>query len=179
MQGDLSAVLSEVDALVTREDAGPKDVADAAMALALLQARGDRRWVLGGGGRLVVVEVHGNCTWSWGVGGGTGLLALLQRRSDLRWGSRPGCAGFWCGGRETQRVVAWWWWRHAATARGRGWVGGGWVPGEAGAGRQARKVHVLQAVSSEQWKGLAAVCRHTCLFPVPCSLFVQAVGQGL
>lgn len=44
MQGDLSAVLSEVDALVSREDAGPKDVADAAMALALLQARGDRRW---------------------------------------------------------------------------------------------------------------------------------------
>lgn len=43
MQGDLSALLSEVDALVSRPDAGPKDVADAAMALAYLQARGDRR----------------------------------------------------------------------------------------------------------------------------------------
>lgn len=45
MQGDLSAVLSEVDAVVSREDAAPKDVADAAMALAYLQARGDRRYV--------------------------------------------------------------------------------------------------------------------------------------
>lgn len=45
VQGDLSAVLSEVDAVVSREDAAPKDVADAAMALAYLQARGDRRYV--------------------------------------------------------------------------------------------------------------------------------------
>lgn len=44
VQGDLSAVLSEVDAVVSREDAKPKDIADAAMALAYLQARGDRRW---------------------------------------------------------------------------------------------------------------------------------------
>lgn len=43
VQGDLSAVLSEVDALLTGGSAGPKDVADAAMALAALQARGDRR----------------------------------------------------------------------------------------------------------------------------------------
>eukprot|EP00878_Enallax_costatus_P013614 GHUV01014235.1.p1 GENE.GHUV01014235.1~~GHUV01014235.1.p1 ORF type:complete len:263 (+),score=91.86 GHUV01014235.1:202-990(+) len=43
VQGDLSAVLSEVDAVVSREDAKPKDIADAAMALAYLQARGDRR----------------------------------------------------------------------------------------------------------------------------------------
>ena len=44
VQGDLSAVLSEVDAVVSGEDAKPKDIADAAMALAYLQARGDRRW---------------------------------------------------------------------------------------------------------------------------------------
>lgn len=43
MQGDMSAVLAEVDAVVSRGDASPKDVADAAMALAYLQARGDRR----------------------------------------------------------------------------------------------------------------------------------------
>jgi hypothetical protein len=43
IQGDLSAVLSEVDAVVSREDAKPKDIADAALALAYLQARGDRR----------------------------------------------------------------------------------------------------------------------------------------
>jgi hypothetical protein len=45
VQGDLSAVLAEVDAVVSREDASPKDVADAAMTLAYLQARGDRRCV--------------------------------------------------------------------------------------------------------------------------------------
>ena len=43
IQGDLSAVLSEVDAVVSREDVTAKDIADAAMALAYLQARGDRR----------------------------------------------------------------------------------------------------------------------------------------
>jgi len=43
VHGDLSAVLSEVDTLVSREGAGPKDIADAAMALTYLQARGDRR----------------------------------------------------------------------------------------------------------------------------------------
>lgn len=43
VQGDTSAVLAELDAVVSRQDAGAKDVADAAMALAFLQARGDRR----------------------------------------------------------------------------------------------------------------------------------------
>lgn len=43
VQGDMSAVLAQVDGVVSREDASPKDVADAAMALAYLQARGDRR----------------------------------------------------------------------------------------------------------------------------------------
>eukprot|EP00879_Flechtneria_rotunda_P001647 GHRR01001807.1.p1 GENE.GHRR01001807.1~~GHRR01001807.1.p1 ORF type:complete len:551 (+),score=256.25 GHRR01001807.1:137-1789(+) len=43
VHGNVAAVLSEVDAIISREDAGPKIVADAAMALAYLQARSDRR----------------------------------------------------------------------------------------------------------------------------------------
>lgn len=43
IQGDLSAVLSEVDAVVSRDNVQAKDIADAALALAYLQARGDRR----------------------------------------------------------------------------------------------------------------------------------------
>jgi hypothetical protein len=61
VQGDLSAVLAEVDAVVSKEGAGAKDIADAAMALAFLQARGDRRCVglmrgLVGGGRICGAE---------------------------------------------------------------------------------------------------------------------------
>ncbi|KAF8059097.1 hypothetical protein HT031_005269 [Scenedesmus sp. PABB004] len=43
VSGDLAGVLAQVDAVVSRADAGAKDVADAAMALAYLQARADRR----------------------------------------------------------------------------------------------------------------------------------------
>uniref|UniRef100_A0A383WKK8 RAP domain-containing protein n=1 Tax=Tetradesmus obliquus TaxID=3088 RepID=A0A383WKK8_TETOB len=43
VSGDVSAVVAEVDALLSRGGAGPKDIADAAMALAYLQARSDRR----------------------------------------------------------------------------------------------------------------------------------------
>jgi hypothetical protein len=43
VDGDLSGVLRAIDAAVSAEGAGPKDVADAAMGLAFLQARGDRR----------------------------------------------------------------------------------------------------------------------------------------
>jgi hypothetical protein len=39
----VSGVLAEVDALLARGGAGAKDIADAAMALAYLQARSDRR----------------------------------------------------------------------------------------------------------------------------------------
>lgn len=44
VSGDVSAVVAEVDALLSRGGAGPKDIADAAMALAYLQARNDRRY---------------------------------------------------------------------------------------------------------------------------------------
>jgi hypothetical protein len=43
VEGDLEGVLRGIDAAVSAENAGPKDVADAALSLALLQARGDRR----------------------------------------------------------------------------------------------------------------------------------------
>ncbi|KAI8472216.1 MAG: mitochondrial F1F0 ATP synthase associated protein [Monoraphidium minutum] len=43
VEGDLAGVLREIDAAMSAEGASPKDVADAAMGLALLQARGDRR----------------------------------------------------------------------------------------------------------------------------------------
>lgn len=59
VEGDLAGVLREVDAAVSAEGAGPKDVADAAMALALLQARGDRRCALVGRGQVVAVSSVG------------------------------------------------------------------------------------------------------------------------
>ncbi|GBF92217.1 hypothetical protein Rsub_05299 [Raphidocelis subcapitata] len=43
VEGDLAGVLREIDAAISAEGAGPKDVADAALSLAYLQARGDRR----------------------------------------------------------------------------------------------------------------------------------------
>jgi hypothetical protein len=43
VSGDVSGVLAEVEALLARGGAGAKDIADAAMALAYLQARSDRR----------------------------------------------------------------------------------------------------------------------------------------
>lgn len=43
VDGDLAGVLKEIDAAVSAEGVGPKDVADAALGLAYLQARGDRR----------------------------------------------------------------------------------------------------------------------------------------
>jgi len=43
VEGDAPALLKALDAAVSAEAAAPADVADAALALALLQARGDRR----------------------------------------------------------------------------------------------------------------------------------------
>lgn len=43
VEGDLGALLAAIDAAVSAESAGPKDVADAALSLAFLQSRGDRR----------------------------------------------------------------------------------------------------------------------------------------
>lgn len=43
VDGDAPSLLKALDAAVSAESATPKDVADAAMALALLQSRGDRR----------------------------------------------------------------------------------------------------------------------------------------
>jgi hypothetical protein len=59
VEGDLAGVLREIDAAVSAEGAGPKDVADAAMSLAYLQARGDRRCGPGGGPRAGGRRRHG------------------------------------------------------------------------------------------------------------------------
>jgi hypothetical protein len=43
VEGDVDGVLSSIDKLVTSDSASAKDVADAAVALAYLQAKGNRR----------------------------------------------------------------------------------------------------------------------------------------
>jgi hypothetical protein len=67
-------VLRAIDAAVSAEGAGPKDVADAAMGLAYLQARGDRR--CGAARRRVGVWVP-----AWCPGAGAAAAEAPRQRS--------------------------------------------------------------------------------------------------
>ena len=44
VEGNVEALLKEIDAVVSNESATGKEVADAAVSLAYLQAKGNRRW---------------------------------------------------------------------------------------------------------------------------------------
>jgi hypothetical protein len=43
VSGDVAGVLAGIDAVVSGEGVTPKDIADAAMSLTFLKAKGDRR----------------------------------------------------------------------------------------------------------------------------------------
>jgi hypothetical protein len=59
VEGDVETLLKEIDRIVSAETASAKDVADAAVSLAYLQAKGNRRCVHGSG--LVSHQLWGAC----------------------------------------------------------------------------------------------------------------------